>query len=346
MPLKLTADVITLKTKHPFVIARGGDDDYRVVWVRLADGDGAEGWGEADPSRYYGETADTVLAVLERLAPHLPQDPFDLEAAETRFARLVPKNGAARAALSAALHDLVGKRLGQPVWRLWGLDPARAPRSSFTIGLDSAERMRQKVAEASAYPVLKIKLGTDRDEQILRTIRDATDKPIRVDANAGWTRERALRMLPVLKEYGVEFVEQPLAPDDLEGIAAVRRAGVLPVVVDESCIVAADIPRLAGAVDGINIKLAKCGSLREALRMIATARAHGMLVMVGCMIESSLGITAAAHFTPLVDAADLDGAALTANDPFTGATIDGGQIRLPTGPGLGVRRRSDHASDG
>jgi len=241
--------------------------------------------------------------------------------------------------LSAALHDLVGKRLDQPVWRLWGLDPARAPRSSFTIGLDTPENMRQKVLEASSYPILKIKLGTERDEAILRTVRDATDKPLRVDANAGWTRDRALQMLPVLKEYGVEFVEQPLPPDDLEGIAAVRRRGILPVVVDESCIVAADIPRLSGIVDGINIKLAKCGSLREALRMIATARAHGMLVMVGCMIETSLGITAAAHFTPLVDAADLDGAALTTNDPFAGATIDGGQIRLPTGPGLGVRRR-------
>jgi len=339
MALKLTADVISLKTKHPFIIARGGDDDTRVVWVRLTDGDGVEGWGEADPSRYYGETADTVLAMLRRLEPHLPADPFDLDAAEAKFAAVVPKNAAARAALSAALHDLVGKQLGQPVWRLWGLDPARAPRSSFTIGLDTPEKMRQKVVEASSYPILKIKLGTDRDEAILKTIRDATDKPLRVDANAGWTRERALQMLPLLKDHGVEFVEQPLAPDDLEGMAALRARGILPLVVDESCIVAADIPRLAGIVDGINIKLAKCGSLREALRMIATARAHGMLVMVGCMIETSLGITAAAHFTPLVDAADLDGAALTANDPFVGATIDGGEIRLPTAPGLGVRRR-------
>ena len=339
MPVKLSAEVITLKTKHPFVIARANDDDTRVVWVRLTDADGVEGWGEADPSRYYGETADTVLAVLRQLEPQLPQDPFDLDTAEAKFAALVPNNGAARAALSAALHDLVGKRLGQPVWRLWGLDPARAPRSSFTIGLAAPDKLRQKVLEASSYPILKIKLGTDDDETILRTVRDATDKPLRVDANAGWTRQRALDMLPVLKAYGVEFLEQPLPPEDLEGVAALRRRGVLPVVVDESCIVAADIPRLAGAVDGINIKLAKCGSLREALRMIATARAHGMLVMVGCMIESSLGITAAAHFTPLVDAADLDGAALTANDPFVGATIDGGQIRLPTEPGLGVRKR-------
>jgi L-Ala-D/L-Glu epimerase / N-acetyl-D-glutamate racemase len=339
MALKLAAEVITLTTRHPFIIARGGQSEYRVVWVRLSDGDGHEGWGEADPSSYYGETADTVLGVLKTLEPHLPQDPFDLETAEARFAQIVPKNGAARAALSAALHDLIGKRLGVPLYRLWGLDPRRAPVSSFTIGIDVPEKMRAKIAEAAPYPILKIKLGTDRDEEILRVVRDATDKPVRVDANAGWTRERARAMLPVLKAHGVEFLEQPLPPDDLEGLAALRRAGVLPIVVDESCLVAADVARLAGAVDGINIKLAKCGSLREALRMIATARAHGLLVMVGCMIETSLGITAAAHFTPLVDAADLDGAALTTNDPFVGATIDGGQIRVPTRPGLGVHRR-------
>jgi L-alanine-DL-glutamate epimerase-like enolase superfamily enzyme len=339
MPLRLATEVISLKTRHPFVIARGGSSDYRVVWVRVTDGDGVEGWGEADPSAYYGETADTVLAALQKLDPYLPADPFNLEQAETRFAQVAPKSAAARAALSAALHDLVGKRLGQPVWRLWGLDPARAPRSSFTIGLDTPERMRAKVAEAASYPILKIKLGTDRDEEILRTIRDATDKPIRVDANAGWTRERALEMLPRLHDFGVEFLEQPLAPADLEGLAGLRRRAVLPIVVDESCIVASDIPRVAEAADGINIKLAKCGSLREAVRMIATARAHGMLVMVGCMIESSLGITAAAHFAPLLDAADLDGAALTSNDPFVGATIDHGQIVLPTAPGLGVARR-------
>jgi L-Ala-D/L-Glu epimerase / N-acetyl-D-glutamate racemase len=340
MALTLSAEVVTLHTKHPFVIARGGRSAHEVVWVRLTDGDGIEGWGEASPSSYYGETAQTVLNVLDTLSEHLPDDPFDLEGAEQRFERAVPKNGAARAALSAALHDLVGKRFGQPLWRLWGLDPTRAPQTSFTIGIDTPERVRQKVAEAAEYPILKIKLGTDHDEDILRTIRAETDKPIRVDANAGWSREQALGMLPVLQSYGVELLEQPLVPDDLEGTAAVRRASPgIPVVVDESCIVATDIPKVAGAVDGINIKLAKCGGLREALRMIATARAHGLLVMVGCMIETSIGITAAAQFTPLVDVADLDGAALTADDPFTGASIARGRITLPTGPGLGVARR-------
>ena len=339
MALTLTAEVVTLTTKHPFTIARGGRSEFRVVWVRLTDGDGLEGWGEADPSSYYGETADTVLDALRRLELYLPKDPFDLETSEVRFAHAAPASRAARAALSAALHDLVGKRLGQPVYRLWGLDPVEAPLSSFTIGLDTPERMREKVEEAQPYPVLKIKLGTDRDEDILRAVRAATSKPLRVDVNAGWTRERATAMLPVLKECNVELLEQPLAPDDLEGLAAVRRAAAMPLILDESCIVATDIPRIVGVADGINIKLAKCGSLREAIRMIATARAHGLFVMVGCMIESSLGITAAAHVAPLVDAADLDGATLTNDDPFVGAVIDSGRIQLPDGPGLGVRRR-------
>jgi L-alanine-DL-glutamate epimerase-like enolase superfamily enzyme len=340
MALTLATEVITLHTRHPFIIARGGRSEYEVVWARIIDEDGIEGWGEASPSSYYGENARTVLTALDTLSGHLPEDPFDLEEAERRFERVVPRNGAARSALSGALHDLVGKRLGQPLWRLWGLDPGQAPRSSFTIGIDTPEAMRRKVEEAADYPVLKIKLGGERDEEVLRTVRAVTDRPIRVDANAGWTRDRAIAMLPVLKEYGVELLEQPVASDDLEGLAAVRQASPgIPVVVDESCIVATDIPKVAGAVDGINIKLAKCGSLREALRMIATARAHGLLVMVGCMIETSIGITSAAHFTPLVDIADLDGAALTVDDPFTGARIDRGQITLPTGPGLGVARR-------
>jgi L-alanine-DL-glutamate epimerase-like enolase superfamily enzyme len=339
MALELHSEVVTLTTRHPFIIARGGQSEYRVVCVRLQDEDGLAGWGEAAPTAYYGESVETVLRALELLAPHLPADPFDLEAAERRFERLLPRNGAARAALSGALHDLVGKRLELPLYRFWGLDPTRAPVSSFTIGLDTPERMQQKVREADSYPVLKIKLGTDRDEAILRTIREVTDKPLRVDANAAWSRERARAMLPRLHECGVEFVEQPLVPEDIEGTAGLRRVAKIPIVVDESCLVATDIPRLAGAVDGINIKLAKCGSLREALRMIATARAHGLMVMLGCMIESSLGITAAAHLSPLIDAADLDGAALTTNDPFVGASIERGRITLPDAPGLGVRRR-------
>jgi L-alanine-DL-glutamate epimerase-like enolase superfamily enzyme len=332
-------EVLELRTRHPFIIARGGQSDYRTVWVRLRDRDGHEGWGEAASTKFYGETTESVLAALDTYGAVLPEDPFDLEEAERRWEQLLRRNPAARAALSAALHDLVGKRLGVPLYRLWGLDPAKAPRSTFTIGLDTPEKMSAKVEEAAQYPILKIKLGTDRDIEILRTIRDATDKEIRVDANCGWTLKQTIRMLPVLEEFGVTVLEQPLPPEQLDGLAEIRRRADIPVIADESCETAADIPPLVGKVDGINIKLAKCGSLREAIRMIAVARAHGLMVMVGCMIESSIGITAAAHFTPLVDIVDLDGAALLAADPFVGATIDSGQVTLPSGPGLGVRRR-------
>ena len=339
MPLRLQADILVLKTRHPFVIARGSRDTYRTVAVRLVDDDGVEGWGEAAPQRFYGETPETVLAALEVYATGLPANPENLEVAEARFESMLTGNNSARAALSAALHDLAGKRLGVPVHRLFGLDPARCPVSTFTIGIDTPERMQKKVAEADQYPVLKIKLGTADDLAVLRAIRGVTSKELRVDANCGWTRKQAVRMLPVLDEFGVTVLEQPLHRDDLDGLAEVSRRARIPVIADESCLTAADIPRIAGRVDGINIKLAKTGSLREALRMVAVARAHHLMVMVGCMIETSVGITAAAQITPLVDICDLDGAALLAHDPFVGATIEGGQLRLPEGPGLGLSRR-------
>jgi len=340
--MKLEHEIITLRTKNPFIIARGGSSEYRVVRVTLTASDGATGWGEAAPSRFYGETADTVVDVLPILADTLKDaDGWSLEALEHALARAIRFNGSARAAVSGALHDMMGKRLGVPVYKLWGLDPAASPLTSFTIGIAPDEAtLRQRVADAAQYPVLKIKLGSNWDERIMRLVRElAPDKVLRVDANAAWTPKSTLRMVPLLQELGVEFVEQPLPPDDIEGLRFIRQRSALPIVADESCLVAADIPKLVGAVDGINIKLAKCGGLREALRMIATARAHDMLVMAGCMIESSLGITAAAQFAPLLDCADFDGAALVSNDPYIGATIDGGVIRLPSGAGLGVVAR-------
>jgi L-alanine-DL-glutamate epimerase-like enolase superfamily enzyme len=310
--------------------------------VTLTAPDGAQGWGEAAPSKFYGETADTVVDVLPLLGEALAgTDGWSLEALEHRLAKAIRFNGAARAAVSGALHDMMGKRLGVPVYKLWGLDPSASPLTSFTVGIAPDEAtLRQRVAEAAQYPVLKIKLGTSWDERIVRIVRElAPNKVLRVDANAAWTAKHTLKMVPILQELGVEFVEQPLPPEDLEGLRFVRERSALPIVADESCLVASDIPKLAGVVDGINIKLAKCGGLREALRMIATARAHGMLVMAGCMIESSLGITAAAQFAPLLDCVDLDGAALVSNDPYVGATIDSGVIRLSDRPGLGVELR-------
>jgi L-Ala-D/L-Glu epimerase len=340
--MKLSHEIITLRTKNPFIIARGGSSEYRVVRVTLTARDGATGWGEAAPSKFYGETADTVVSVLPALGATLEgADGWSLEALEHGLARAIRFNGSARAAVSAALHDLAAKRLGVPLHRMWGLDPAASPPSSFTIGIAPDEAtLRDRVRDAAPYPVLKIKLGTDWDERVVRVVRElAPDKVLRVDANAAWTAKGALAIIPMLRELGVEFVEQPLPPQDLEGLRFVRERSSLPIVADESCLVASDVAALAGVVDGINIKLAKCGGLREALRMIAVARAHGMLVMAGCMIESSLGITAAAQFAPLLDCADFDGAALVANDPYLGATIDSGVIRLPDGPGLGVTLR-------
>lgn len=337
--LRLSSELLTLHTRHPFIIARGGQSEYRTLMVRITDDDGVEGWGEAAATRYYGETLETVQAALASYAPLLGDDPQQLDAIERRLETTLHGNAAARVAISAALHDLVGKRLGVPLWRYWGLDRELAPQSTFTIGMDTPEMIRLKVAEAAEYPILKMKLGGADDLALLRTLREATTKELRVDANCGWTAAHAVRMLPVLEEFGVTVLEQPVAPGDLDGLARIHRQARIPLIADESCVTSADIPRLAGRVDGINIKLAKCGSLREALRMISIARAHHFTVMIGCMIESSLGITAAAHLTPLVDIVDLDGAALLAEDPFVGAGIPGGQVTLPDAPGLGVTRR-------
>ncbi len=339
MTLRLAFETFEIETAYPFGIARGTHQKYGRVWVRLTDGDGVEGWGEADPNFYYGENADTVVAALKAYEKALPADPFDLEAAEAKLAATLKYNPSARAALSAALHDLVGKKLGVPLWKLWGLDPAASPVSSFTIGLDTIEVIRKKVREAAPYPILKVKVGTPDDRAVLQAVREETDKRLRVDANAGWTLKEALQRLPLLEEMGVELIEQPLAPEDLDGLRVLRAASRLPIIADESCKTAADVARLAGVVDGVNIKLSKCGSLREAIRIVHVARAHHMSVMVGCMMESSLGITAAAHFAPLLDYVDLDGAALLKHDPFRGASIEGGRVTLPTLPGLGVTRR-------
>jgi L-Ala-D/L-Glu epimerase len=336
--MKLSHQTIELNPTHPFVIARGGYSHHRNVIVRLIDDDGLEGYGEAAPNRYYGESVSTVIAALGQFKPVLERaDPFSLESIEAHLNRVLRGNASAKSAVSSALHDLVGKRLGLPVYRLWGLDQATTPQSSFTIAIAENHELERRVAEAGDYPILKIKLGTDRDTEIVRIIRNAApEKRLRVDANAAWTAKHAVRMSDFLHEQGVEMLEQPVAANDIEGLRFVRKRSKLPVFADESCLVATDVAKLAGAVDGINIKLAKCGSLREALRMVHTARALDMQVMAGCMIESSLGISAIAQISPLLDYADFDGAALLSSDPFRGASIAGGAIRLSDEPGLGA----------
>jgi L-alanine-DL-glutamate epimerase-like enolase superfamily enzyme len=250
----------------------------------------------------------------------------------------------AEAAVDMALHDLAGHRLGVPLYELFGLDRSQAPQTSFTIGMDAPDVVARKVREAAAYPILKVKMGSADDREVLTAVRDTTDRPVRVDANEGWTPAEAVERLRWLARMGVEFVEQPLPADQIDQTRALRRQSPLPFYADESVHRAEDIPRLAGAFDGINIKLMKCGGLAEARRMIAVARAHGLKVMLGCMIESSVAITAAAHISPLVDTADLDGNLLLDHDPFSGATVADGRIVLPDLPGLGVRPRANQGT--
>lgn len=338
--MKLGWERVSLQTKLPFVIARWGYSGHENLIVSITD-DGVTGMGEAAPNRYYGESPDSVVAALERYRPLVEGAAYwSLEAIEAKLSATLHGNASARAAVSSALHDLYARRLGVPLHRMWGLTTDAMPLSSFTIAIDDVAGLKRRVHDAAEYPILKIKLGTNRDEEIVRTVREAApDKVLRVDANAAWTPQEAIAQCAMLRDNCVESLEQPVAAADIDGMRFVRERCGMPIIADESCLVARDIPRLAGACDAINIKLAKCGSLREAIRLVHTARAHNLGVMAGCMIETSLGISAIAQIAPLLDTADFDGAALLADDPFTGVTITGGRVTLVDSPGLGVTRR-------
>jgi len=326
---------LDLRLRHVFRIARGGSATRTNVVVEVEE-DGRIGRGEAAPILRYGQNAETAGKAIDAMVERIGDTRFYAVAA----ARAAVKGeAAAEAALDMALHDLAAQRLGVPLYELLGLDPAATPQTSFTIGLDTPDIVVQKVREASDYPILKVKMGSDDDREVLTAVRDTTDRPIRVDANEGWSPAEALSRLEWLHSLGVELVEQPLPAAMIAETRELRRHSPLPFYADESVHRAADIPPLAGAFDGINIKLMKCGGLGEALRMIAVARAHGMKVMLGCMIESSIAITAAAHLSPLVDIADLDGNLLLDHDPYVGARVVGGKIVLPDSPGLGVTPR-------
>ncbi|HEV8254329.1 MAG TPA: dipeptide epimerase [Vicinamibacteria bacterium] len=327
---------LELKLRHPFRLSRGTWDVRHNVLVEVEQ-DGQTGMGEAAPIPRYGETHESAARAIEEMAGRLA-DPTAFSDAASRAA--VAGQRSAEAAVDMALHDLAGRRLGAPLFALLGLDPARMPVTSFTIAIDTPEGAASKARAASQYAVLKLKMGSEADREMVAAVREATDRPIRVDANEGWTFETAVERLEWLAGLGVEFVEQPLPAAALEETRALRRRSPLPFYADESVHTARDIPSLVGAFDGINIKLMKCGGIAEALRMIAVARAHGLKVMLGCMIESSLGVTAAAHLAPLADAADLDGNLLVDNDPFVGVRVKDGRLVLPEGPGLGVSRRA------
>jgi L-alanine-DL-glutamate epimerase-like enolase superfamily enzyme len=331
---------ITLTLKTPFRIAHGSSDVRYNVLVRIFDGE-HHGLGEAAPVRQHHETQASVLEYLEALVQHWPtnDDPFLLE---DLLSALPPGSQAARAAVDIALHDLVGKKLRLPLYRLWGLAPDKAPDTSLTIGLGTVEEVQAKAREAACFPLLKLKLDSDGDHSLalVRAVRAVSDARLVADANCAWTTEQAIQLIPRLTDMGLEWIEQPLAEHDLDGMRQVREASPIPVFADEPVRTANDIPRLAGCVDGVNIKVQKAGGLREARRMIAVARAHGLQVMLGCMVETSVGITAAAHLAPLVDWADLDGTLLISDDPFAGMRVEAGRLIIPDGPGLGVRHLS------
>jgi L-alanine-DL-glutamate epimerase-like enolase superfamily enzyme len=344
--MDISFQVFDLRLRVPFTISRGTQTVAENVRVCLTDGP-YEGIGEAAPNEHYGELRDTVLAYLEHFRPILAElaDPtsrnsaaFPISALHTHMDQLARHNPAAKAAIDMAAYDLLGRRLNTPIYELLGLDPAAAPRTSFTIGIDTPDGMANKAIEASHYPILKVKVGTPHDGANLEAIRRVrADAVIRVDANEAWTAKEAVERIKRLSVYDLELVEQPVESSDLEGLGMVKQHTSLPIFADESCIVPADIPRVAPYVDGINIKLMKCGGIYPALQMIQVARAHRLQIMMGCMIESSLAITAAAHLSPLIDYADLDGHLLIADDPFTGVRVTDGKLNLPDGPGLGVR---------
>jgi L-alanine-DL-glutamate epimerase-like enolase superfamily enzyme len=333
----------TLELRHAFGIAASTRTTTPATLVEL-ERDGITGHGEAAMPPYLGESQATAAAFCERARPLLAavRDPFQLEEILPAIDALAAGNTAAKAALDIALHDWVGKKLGAPWFRLWGLDAGKAPVTSFTIGIDTPEIVRAKTREAAIYKIIKVKLGRsdESDRAMIDAIRDVTAAPITVDANQGWKdRDAALRMIEWLAGRGVVFIEQPMPKEQLADTAWLRERSPLPLIADENCQRLADVPRLVGAFHGINLKLMKCTGLREAHKMILLARALGLKVMLGCMTETSCAISAAAQLSPLCDWADLDGAVLIKNDCFDGATIVDGKITLPDRPGIGAVKK-------
>jgi L-alanine-DL-glutamate epimerase-like enolase superfamily enzyme len=345
--MRLTAQPLDLRLATPFRISRGVQTHARNLLIAV-EHEGVVGYGEAAPdgAGYYGEKRETMLAALPYFEDVLGDDPFQIEDITARLDKALHHgHGALKAAIDMALHDLTGKLLGQPACRLLGLDPARTPVSSYTIAIDAPAVMAEKArAAAPDFPILKIKVGTPDDLTAVRAIREVTEAIMRVDANAAWTPKQAIRAIERLAEFGIEFVEQPVAAHDLEGLRLVRERSPVPIIADESCVTLYDLPNLVGRVDGINIKLAKCGGMRNALKLIHAAHAFGLSVMLGCMIGSSLSMAAAAHLSPLVEYADLDGGLLLADDPFAGLGFDRGKLILSDAPGLGVTDRRPPAN--
>jgi L-alanine-DL-glutamate epimerase-like enolase superfamily enzyme len=334
--MKLRVHVFDLPLRHVFTISRESISVQPTLIVELEQ-DGVRGYGEATTNSYYNATREAMTVALERLRPALESLSCDDPAALwERFAGELRDQPFAQCALDQAAYDLWGKLRGAPVHKLWGLEAERLPLTNYTIGIDSIEVMVAKMNEFPGWPVYKIKLGTARDLDIVRELRRHTSAVFRVDANCGWTAEQTIANSRVLSELNVEFIEQPLPADQWEAMKRVRAESALPVIADESCVVESDVARCAGFFHGVNIKLVKCGGLTPARRMIAAARRFDMKVMVGCMTESTVGISAIAQLLPLLDYVDMDGALLLARDIATGVRINQGRCVYPSTAGSGV----------
>lgn len=333
---RVSVKLLDLQLRHSWGLSRGTWTTRRNAFVRL-ERDGTVGLGEAAPIARYQETAEGAAAFVERARPVLERDLWEYAFRWNEIEALGPGEHAAKAALDMAVLDWVGKKLRMPLWKLLGLGRERALTTTYSIGIDEVPVMQQKVREAADFGVYKIKVGSKDDRRIIEGIRAVTRKPLRVDANEGWkSKEEALEMIDWMAGQGVELVEQPLPAAQLKDYAWLKERSKLPLFADESLMKASDIPVIAPYFHGLNIKLMKCGGVQEAVRMAAMARALSLRLMIGCMIESSLGISAAAALTPLFDHADLDGNLLIANDPFKGVQTVKDRLVLNDKPGLGV----------
>uniref|UniRef100_A0AB33ILM9 Dipeptide epimerase n=1 Tax=Prevotella sp. GTC17253 TaxID=3236793 RepID=A0AB33ILM9_9BACT len=335
--LKMRFFPYDLKLRHVFTVATYSRTMTPDVQVEI-EYEGITGYGEASMPQYLGQTVQSVTDFLQKVDLSQFSDPFQLEDILTYVDSLSPGDSAAKAAVDIALHDLVGKLLGAPWYKIWGLDKQKAPSTTFTIGIDTPEVVRQKTKEcANKFNILKVKLGRDNDKELIQTIRSVTDLPIAVDVNQGWKdRQMALDMIFWLKEQSIVMVEQPMPKEKKDDIAWITEHSPLPIFADEAIQRLKDIESVRGTYSGINIKLMKCTGMREAWKMLNYARAIGMKVMVGCMTETSCAVSAAAQLAPAVDFADLDGNLLISNDRFKGMEVVKGKITLPDRPGIGV----------
>lgn len=332
--MKLNTHEYDIHLINTFRTTHGARD---VMQVLIVDIDG--GLGEASPVHYYGEDLVTVKNFIDKASIIIGDDPFQMERLSVDLERVAAFNYSAKAAVDMAIHDLVGKKLGIPLYRFFGITPRYDLPTSFTISISDPDSMKKQTEDNKGYHVYKVKVGVPGDIEMVEAVRDATDSAIRVDANEGWNVKEAIAKIKELEKLEVEFIEQPLHRDDFDGYRILRSKTELPIIVDEGIFRSCDIPKYVGLADGINIKLSKSGGLREAMKMISIARAHKMKIMIGCMVETSVGITAAAQIASLVDYADLDGNILISDDPFKGVEIEKGYLKLPEGPGLGVIRR-------